>query len=142
MKVGCFWESISCQCVNLHGKLKRVLLQRSENQDLGGDDAEEHREGVDGGVADGGDVVGGVACDERQGDGIGHAAGQRAHQRKIIELEHQPPQDAHHQDGNDRHQETIPDPNQAAAGERADEGTASLRTEREFGRQGWRSNIK
>ena len=42
---------------------------------MGGDDAEEHRQGVDGGIADGGDVVGGVAGDEGEGDRVGHTAG-------------------------------------------------------------------
>ena len=121
MKVGCFWESISCQCVNLHGKPKRVLLQRGEDQNLGGDDAEEHREGVDGGVADGGDVVGGVACDERQGDGIGHAAREGAHQGEVVEFEDPAAEQAHHQDGDDRDQEAIADPDVAAVGKSADE---------------------
>ena len=48
-------------------------LNHADYEKLGDDDAAEHREGIDGGVADGGIVAGNDVVGVVEGHGIGHA---------------------------------------------------------------------
>ena len=84
-------------------------LQEEDEDELGHEDAEEHGEGVDGAVADGGGVIACGGVGEGECGGIGVGTCDETHEGEVVQLHLLATDDAHDEDGDDGDEESHPD---------------------------------
>lgn len=84
---------------------------------MGGEDAEDHGEGVDSGVGDGRGFGSGEGVGECEGGGIGHAAGEQAAEGEVIEVPGLAGDDADDEQGKGGDEDGDAEPGEAGSGE-------------------------
>ena len=87
-------------------KTQSISSAEEQHDDLGCEDAEEHRERVDRRVAQGGGLLRADAVGIGQCGRVGIGTGYHTHDGEVVELELQTGYRADYQDGNDRDEET------------------------------------
>ena len=97
---------------------------------MGGEDAEEHGEGVDGGVAGVGELaaIGGYVVGEGQCWGVGMHAADDTHEGIVVDFQHQTAEEAEDDGRDDGDDESVDDPHIAASLDGGDEAATSAET--------------